>query len=240
MKRTLPLLLFLFLLSFGACAQKVQPYLKMEEMPNAVQFLPPPPMPGTPTYIQDTAMYFYAKKHLRTPERSRRAILEGTPDIDTMARMYSGAFGMEISAQKTPKTMHLLRRSVRTIRLGATIPKKVHMRMRPFVYYGESTLMPEYEEHEKKTGSYPSGHSIRGWGMALVLAALNPERQDTLLRMGYEWGQSRVIAGYHWQSDVDASRFLASACFARLQTCQEYLDDFEAAREELRAIKDED
>ncbi|MBQ9195573.1 MAG: hypothetical protein IJ152_08010, partial [Bacteroidales bacterium] len=90
MRTSLTLLLSLLLFSWSACAQKVQPYLKMEQLPNAVQFLPPPPMPGTPTYIQDTAMYFYAKKHLRTPERSRRAILEGTPDIDTMARMYSG------------------------------------------------------------------------------------------------------------------------------------------------------
>ena len=74
------------------------------------------------------------------------------------------------------------------------------------------------------------------WGMALVLAELNPERQDTLLKAGYEWGQSRVIAGYHWQSDVDASNLLSSAVFARLQSCPEYQQDVAAAREELAAL----
>ena len=110
------------------------------------------------------------------------------------------------------------------------------MRLRPYVFYREGTLIPGEEEGSRRSGSYPSGHTVRGWGMALVLAELNPERQDTLLKAGYEWGQSRVIAGYHWQSDVDASKLLSSATFARLQTCPEYLEDFAAAREELQAV----
>lgn len=233
MKKTLALLVSLLLFSWGAGAQKAEPYLKADELPDATQFLPPPPMPGTPVYIQDTAMYFYAKKHLRTKERAARAIEEATTDVDTMALLFSGAFGRELSREKTPHTLQLLRRSIRTFRLGATRPKKAHMRMRPFVYYGDGTLLPAEEEHARNTGSYPSGHAVRGWGMALVLSALNPERQDALLKMGYEWGQSRVIAGYHWQSDVDASRFLASACFARMQNCEAYLEDFEKAKREL-------
>ncbi len=101
--------------------------------------------------------------------------------------------------------------------------------------------MPKWEVYERESGSYPSGHTVRGWGMALVLAQLNPEKQDELLLAGYEWGQSRVIAGYHWQSDVNASRLLASACFARLQACKEYLEEVEAAQEELKEfLKKED
>ena len=233
MRKTLALLVSLLLFSWGAGAQNAEPYLKSEQLPDATQFLPPPPMPGTPVYIQDTAMYFYAKKHLRTKERAARAIEEATTDVDTMALLFSGAFGRELSREKTPHTLQLLRRSIRTFRLGATRPKKAHMRMRPFVYYGDGTLLPAEEEYARNTGSYPSGHAVRGWGMALVLSALNPERQDALLKMGYEWGQSRVIAGYHWQSDVDASRFLASACFARMQNCEAYLEDFEKAKREL-------
>lgn len=104
------------------------------------------------------------------------------------------------------------------------------------MFYREGTLIPEYEEDSRQTGSYPSGHTIRGWGMALVLAQLNPARQDEILVAGYEWGQSRVIAGYHWQSDIDASRLLASACFARLQACDKYLEDVKEAREELEKL----
>lgn len=52
----------------------------------------------------------------------------------------------------------------------------------------------------------------------------------------YYWGQSRVIAGFHWQSDVDASRMLAAAAYARLHACPEFLNDMAAAKEEFRRI----
>ena len=114
------------------------------------------------------------------------------------------------------------------------------MRLRPYVFYREGTLLPKSEEGSRRSGSYPSGHTVRGWGMALVLAELNPERQDTLLKAGYEWGQSRVIAGYHWQSDVDASKLLASATFAAMHSNEAYREDVAAAREELKALAEAD
>ena len=73
--------------------------------------------------------------------------------------------------------------------------------------------------------------------MALILTEINPAAQDELLKLGYEWGQSRVIAGYHWQSDVNASRMLAAACYARLHACPEFLADMAAAREEFQRRK---
>ena len=69
--------------------------------------------------------------------------------------------------------------------------------------------------------------------MALLLSEINPDAQDQLLKKGYEWGESRVIAGYHWQSDTDASRLLASACYVRLHTSEEFLVDMAAARKEF-------
>ena len=216
-----------------ASGKKVKPYLEADELPDATVFLPAPPEDGSPVLATDTLMYFHAKRFLRDGERGRRAVREGTTDVDTMALLFSDAFGRKLSEETTPKTMHLLRRAVRTFRLSATAPKATYMRLRPFVFYHEPTLIPEDEEYERHTGSYPSGHAVRGWGMALVLAALDPAHQDAILQAGYEWGQSRVVAGYHWQSDVDASRMLAAACFARLQDCEDFREDFEDAKEEL-------
>ena len=215
--------------------QRVRPYLEAKDLPDAVVFLPPPPEEGTPQFAYDESQHRWGKTQ-REGARGIRAIREATTNVDSMAAMFSGAFGLKLSKETTPKTMRLLDRSIRTFRLGATGPKAAYMRLRPYVFYREGTLIPGEEEGSRRSGSYPSGHTVRGWGMALVLAELNPERQDTLLKAGYEWGQSRVIAGYHWQSDVDASKLLSSATFARLQTCPEYLEDFAAAREELQAV----
>ena len=224
--------LYLLTLPLGALAQQVESYLTREQLPDAVTFLPAPPAERTPQAEADKAIHHWMKS-LRSGERGVRAAREATTNVDTMAAMFSGAFGRELSREKTPRTMDLLYRSIRTFRLAASHPKKAYMRVRPYVYYDEGTLVPGDEEEERHTGSYPSGHTSRGWGMALVLAQLNPERQDTILSAGYEWGQSRVIAGYHWQSDVDAARLMTSATFARLQDCPEYMADLTLAREEL-------
>ena len=146
---------------------------------------------------------------------------------------------MTISEEATPAIFKLVSRSIPTFRLSVAKPKDTYRRLRPYVRFGEQTAIPWDEESERNTGSYPSGHTIRGWGLALVLSELNPERQDSLLKLGYEWGQSRVIAGYHWQSDVDASRLMAAGVFARLHTSPAFLADMAAAREELQRLKGE-
>ena len=231
--RSMMLTLLVLIVSIAATwAQNVQPYLQASDLPDILSFLPPPPAEDSPLFEADKAIHDWART-LKPSERTRRAIFDGTTDVDTMAMAFSGAFGIELSERTTPNTMHLLKRSIRTFRLAADKPKEEYMRLRPYVYFNENTLIPGDEKEERNTGSYPSGHTSRGWGMALVLSQLNPQRQDTLMSFGYEWGQSRVIANYHWQSDVDAARLMTSATFARLQACEEYRKDIAAAINEL-------
>ena len=51
---------------------------------------------------------------------------------------------------------------------------------------------------------------------------MNPGRKELLLKHGYEFRQSRVICGYHWQSDVDAWRIAAAARVSNLHDNQEF------------------
>ena len=57
---------------------------------------------------------------------------------------------------------------------------------------------------------------------------------NSLMSQAYEYGQSRVIAGYHFQSDVDAGRLTAGAAFARLHAESEYLDQLDKAMKEFK------
>ena len=52
---------------------------------------------------------------------------------------------------------------------------------------------------------------------ALLMAEIAPMRADTIFARGWMYGESRVIAGAHWQSDVDASRVAASIAYCALQ-----------------------
>ena len=73
--------------------------------------------------------------------------------------------------------------------------------------------------------------------MALVLSQVCPESMGQLLARGWEYGQSRVISGYHWQSDVDAARIVASAVYCRLQTDKGYKRQLARACKELIRYK---
>ena len=48
------------------------------------------------------------------------------------------------------------------------------------------------------------------------------------------YGDSRLIVGAHWQSDVNAGRLAASAAYARLHTSERFLEQMRLARLEFR------
>ena len=212
-------------------------YFDIDDMPNAVVWLPAPPDTTSTQFVYDITQYMWGKTQRQDSARARQAIDNAVEEIDEMAEQFSVPFGMEISKEKTPAIFKVLYRGVLTTRLGATKPKTKYMRKRPYSRFNEPTLLPEGEERLRNNGSYPSGHTVRGWAMALLLCEINPDAQDDLLKLGYEWGQSRVIAGYHWQSDVDASRLVAAAGYARLHTNAEFLADIAAARQEYAQLK---
>ena len=107
------------------------------------------------------------------------------------------------------------------------------MRTRPFVQFNEPTPVPNDEEVLKNNSSYPSGHTTMGWGIALVLAEINPDRQNEILKRAFEYGESRVIVGFHYQSDVDHARILTSVLINRLHGNDDFVKQLQKAKEEF-------
>ena len=235
MKRMLIAVFAAVIAAANVNAQFKSTYFTVDEMPNGVVFLPEPPDTTSLLFISDYTMYMWGKT-IRNTERGQEAIDHIVTSVSKMAAYFSKPFGMTISRETTPAIYKMLVKAIPTIRLGVIKPKETYMRKRPYVRLNETTSVPEEEEEARNTGSYPSGHAIRGWGMALLLAEINPAAQDALLKLGYEWGESRVIIGYHWQTDIDAAIALASACYARLHTSAEFLADMAKAREEYERL----
>ena len=102
--------------------------------------------------------------------------------------------------------------------------------------YDEPLLTRWEEEELRGEGSYPSGHTIRGWAAALILSEINPAAAEALFKRGWQYGESRVIVGAHWQSDVDASRPAASIAYSFLQTSPAYRRQVEKARAEFLSV----
>jgi acid phosphatase (class A) len=221
------------LCSFAADAK---PYVKADALPNALNFYPAPPETTSVQFMYDISQYMWGKSMRADSARAALAIAQSTHNIEDMVRMFSEPFGMEISTQKTPAIMNIIERGIATLRQVGRVPKKHYMRRRPFDRFNEPTLVPNDEETLRKNGSYPSGHTILAWSMAMILVEINPAAQDALLKYAYEWGQSRVIAGFHWQSDVDASKVLVSAAFASLHNDETFLADMKKARAEFKKL----
>ena len=166
----------------------------------------------------------------------QQAIDDATQTAETLARQFSEAFGLEISQTATPHIFYLLSLINSDCGYATQTAKHHYMRKRPFVQFHETTSIPAKEPHYRNTGSYPSGHSATGWGIALVLSEINPARQEEILKRGYEIGESRVIAGFHYQSDVDNARLAGSAAVARLHADKSFMKQLQKAKDEFTRL----
>lgn len=205
--------------------------------PQSLEFLPPPPAENSPDFARDKALYHIGHAAKGT-ERWELAAFDA--DIRANAgAWFKDAFGMVITPEHTPATYELLFSLARRLHDAGASAKAHYMRKRPYMYFDAagSTCAPQDEEKLRTNGSYPSGHTALGWGMALVLAELSPERQSALLRRGHEIGQSRVICGVHWQSDVDAGRLVASATVAQLHNDAVFTAMLANARDEVARLR---
>ena len=102
----------------------------------------------------------------------------------------------------------------------------------------DAALCVERSEALDRSFAYPSGHATEGWTFGLVLAALIPERATAILRRGRIYGESRIVCGVHWASDVEAGRSTGAALFAALVGNPAFRADLERARAELAGPAD--
>ena len=219
-----------------AYSQEPQPLLTPQQMPNPVRFLPPPPDKASGAFAYDQSQYRWGKEQRLDSARLSIAVRDADWSIECICREFSEPFGMTISKEATPAICRVLYVALVSADMVRKLPKDFYKRTRPYVYYGEPTIYPQDEEELRNNGSYPSGHTIEGWSAALILTELNPDRADTILARGYMYGESRVIAGYHWQSDVDAGRLAASAAIARLHADRRFMRLLRKAHREFRCL----
>jgi acid phosphatase (class A) len=150
---------------------------------------------------------------------------------------FSCALGIKLEASNAPRLMTLLSRSAGDLAYSSYPAKNRYRRPRPFMGNGRASCTPEREPLLRSDGSYPSGHAAIGWGWALILSELVPQRSDLILARGRAFANSRVICNVHWQSDVDEGLILGAATVAKLHSKAEFHQDLEAARSELAALR---
>lgn len=236
MKKIFSILFVCSLFICVTCRAEVVPFLTEDEISTGETFLSLPPKPTDATFYNDWLRYEWGKT-VRDTERGKQAIEDADYTLEHFYKVYSDSFGMIISKENTPELTTLLERLYATAALCKDKAKRRMMRTRPFVQFNEPTPVPGDEEELRTNSSYPSGHTAIGWSIALVLAEINPERQDEILKRGYEYGESRVIVGFHYQSDVDDARILTTILNNRLHADDEFMRLIQKAKDEFARKK---
>lgn len=210
-------------------------YIPAEQLPHLLSIMPAPPAFNSPEFASDEVRYNWGKVQRQDSVRLAIAIADAEwNDLEVVLSRWQEAFGMPVSKATTPHIYALLVNSITTVDPMRIEPKAFYHRQRPFERYGDS--MPSHEESFLRgEGSYPSGHSLRGWLIGLVLAQVAPERAEAILARSWDYCNSRVIVGAHWQSDVDNSRTAASVGFCVLQGCDRFRTQLLEAQREYQA-----
>lgn len=215
----------------------LQGYLATDELPDSVALLPRPPEEDSEAMALDRAVHDHVAG-LRGTARWELAAIDADLDFPDAAERFSCALDAPINETDTPILYVLLRRVLTDAGSSPSRAKERYQRRRPFVVYGETTCLPQFEELAAENGSYPSGHTSVGWAWALVLSELAPARLDAILARGQAFGESRVVCNYHWQRDVEMGRLMGTATVARLHSNPTFRADMEAARAEIAALRE--
>ena len=227
------LMLFGATLSLAAMAAFAGPYCGANELPDLIKCLPAPPEPGSADFARDVARYEWGKEQRKNPERAALARHDSVWSYATIAEAFAKSFGLEPSPTNTPNIWKVLEDSLSTTDQMRVAPKAFYHRRRPFAYFNEEPLCPLEDGVWRDEGSYPSGHTLRSMVAALILAEINPARADEIFVRAMRYGENRVIAGAHWQSDVDMTRLAAAIAYSHLQTIPAFRAQMVLAKDEF-------
>lgn len=211
-------------------------YLQVSELPNSLAFLPPPPAPGSAALARDEESS-RAGLALRGGPRWDLATTDANLAFPAAASTFSCAIGAPITETDTPALYRLLRRSFADIGRSPYPTKNKYRRTRPFMQNGQPQCTPAFDAILRADGSYPSGHAAIGWGWALIVAEVAPDRADAVLARGRAFADSRRVCNVHWLSDVEEGRTMGAATVAKLHDSADFRADVAAARAELAALR---
>ncbi|HEU4619389.1 MAG TPA: phosphatase PAP2 family protein [Gammaproteobacteria bacterium] len=209
-------------------------YLGRDRVPDESVFLPPPPKPDSALGKADLEI-FRATRALEGSPRWQRATSDAAINQRALLEDFECAAGVDFDGAATPALTRLLQRSMADLRPVIGVSKDRYQRPRPFLV--EQGPVCVATEPLARSGSYPSGHSATGWLYALLLAELAPDRAAEILARGRAYGESRVVCGVHFVSDVEAGRTAAAAVIAALNGTPEFDADVAAARRELDGLR---
>lgn len=151
---------------------------------------------------------------------------------------FDDASGEVLEGQQRPILVAMLQRVIKDAGFYVDQAKVASPRPRPYVE--DSSIKPCNTEYLKDEQSYPSGHAMNGYVVAVVLSqVISKSHEQAILARGIRYGDNRVVCGVHHPTDVQQGRLLGVAYLKALVNNPEYQADLTCAREEETTVQDE-
>lgn len=202
-------------------------YLSPDFLAHPGAVLSMPPNPGSPEGQRDLA----AAKVVQAAAGPDRIALAVADDKNETVWFYGDVLpGFE--ASKLPLTAKLFADARNDENFEANRFKDFFARQRPFdVDHTVKTCVPSV--YDAAPRSYPSGHATLGYSLGVILAHLIPEKAEAILARAKVYGESRVVCGVHFPSDITASETLGTAAALEMMHNATFKKAFDAAKAEL-------
>jgi acid phosphatase (class A) len=227
----------------GAAAASLTPEQQNEQVkgylaPGAVDttLVPAPPAIDS---AQDKVDVAWLKGSIARAgeERWQKAVADDASVYDN----FSAALGATIDRKTLPRLVRLLNRVSEDALAASGEAKKRFSRPRPFQRFALARVCgqakpPKPEAAPAKGSSYPSGHAVVSWAAALVMMEAAPANATPIVTRAVSYGESRVVCGVHFPSDVEAGRILGAAVVDKLFTIPEFRRDLICAKREVQGV----
>lgn len=163
----------------------------------------------------------------RTDAEFKRAMHD---DVTENATIFEEAAGFDLA--KLPATSKVLGEVRSEEKEAASAAKNFFLRNRPWIV---DPALKTCARADPPRSSYPSGHATMAYAMAVVLAALMPEKAQAILARADDYAENRLVCGMHFRSDIVGGEALGTAVGVALLHNAQFRADFDAAEQELRA-----
>lgn len=187
--------------------------------------VPPPPAPNSADDQADLALILKAQKS-RTPEIEA----ECKRDEGFSYKLFQSIYGTALTPEHNPKFFQLMKDVLDVSHVVNKTAKNNYHRPRPYQGHPD-TVKALFTVGEF---SYPSGHSMGSFTLAVVLSEVFPDKKPAFLNRAAQIAQSRVDAGVHYPSDIKEGEVLGKATAAALLANSSFQSDLAAVKEEVK------
>jgi hypothetical protein len=178
---------------------------ELPPLQHFIERLPAPPKPGS---FRDRLDIRDAIAQQATMTSTQQEHMQWSYNFSVFT--FSEVLGPNFNPQNYPKTAAFFDQVAKEANVVIGGLKNHYHRLRPF--QGHPELIHLYVKNEPGFG-YPSGHTTRSRLFAYILAYLDPSKRRPFLDAAEQVGIDRILAGEHYQTDLEAGRKLGKLLF---------------------------